>query len=101
MKNKDFLESMSNKFAEAIKKQMIESFDNLSDDQKFILMQSIVESNDISEIAEGEILVKIKEMLHEAEGKPDIIKKIFEDVPEDAKLLFMLCSFALEDSDEE
>lgn len=100
MKNEDFLNKMADKFTEVIKKQLIESFDNLSDDQKLILMQSVLESN-ISEIAEGENIEKFKEVLHEAEGKPDIIKELFEDIPEDVKLLFMLCSFGLEDSDEE
>ena len=97
MKNKDFLDNMTDKFSEVIKNHMIKSFDELSDEQKLILMQSILESD----IAKGESTEKFKEVLHKADGNPDIIKKLFEDVPEEVKLFIMLCSIGLEDSDEE
>ncbi len=100
MKNEDFLDNMIDRFTEVIKNHMIKSFDELSDEQKISLLKSVLESN-ISEIAEGEKIEKFKEVLHEAEGKPDIIKELFEDVLEDVKLLLILCAFALEDSDEE
>ena len=60
MKNEDFLDKISEKFTDVIKKQLIEIFDNLSDDQKLILMQSVLENN-ISEIAEGENIEKFKD----------------------------------------
>ena len=53
MKNEDFLDKMADRFADVMKNQLIESFDNLSDDQKLTLVQNVFDVN-ISEIAEGE-----------------------------------------------
>ena len=100
MKNEDFLDKMADRFADVMKNQLIESFDNLSDEQKLTLVQNGFDGN-ISEIAEGEKIEKMKQVLHDAEGKPEVIKKLFEDIPEDIKIMFMLCYFGMEDSDEE